>query len=442
MKKLWAILLALMLPVATCLAENQLVDYSIAFSMRAENDKTMQALADMLNICTLEGTFASYEQDDFDLQTRLLLQNNESTRTTLRLYGNSDKWGIIASFLGDQELRVENITLMEFCHKINDHMGIPLEDVAILYPVCTKLAFSPMAEAWTQTMCRSATSRTISLAELRALSTNLAALSQSNRAFVYWLKSTAHDSSLEADFLEALSTMDEWLKDHVGGNGIQVAVKKDSEQWSAKGTTFFEKTVVNGVETAKLTLDDLPCAFQLQIEWTMTRTEGCNDHGAFSFDFRQESNVILSGSGSMEGWPLDGDLSSGGNVMLDIRGIMSGIWDGTTFAIKADPMEEQTQKLELTLKKKSTEMTASCLLHYRTPQEQAFTYTLPTLCLNTLNDDRLSSFVAAAAPAAIRNLVPLVMYAPASFCGILMDFAESAGVYDALMPSDPIEEEY
>lgn len=435
MKRLLALLLALMLPPFACsLAESRSVDYSVSFSMRAENDKVLEAIADLLNICTLDGSLTTSDSDVFDLYADLMLQGKESTRTHLHLYGNRDRWGIGASFLGNEQLRVENITLLEFCHKIANHMNISFQDVALLYPVCTELAFAQMKNAWTQTMCRTTGARTVSLKRLQALSAQLSDLSQSDRSFVYWLKSVAHQSSLESDFLHALSVMDGWLREHVDKNGLRVVEKDGVQRWTAKNRTFFEKKVENGVETAWLTLDDLPDSFSLQMDWMMDKSDDEAISGTFSLIFQQGTKTLLSLSGSLTEWPRSGIPLSGGSITLHTSGEMAGLWSGTSFSLHAHAAEEQSQQLDLIVARDNAELTASCAVRYGLPQEQTLSYTLPSLCLNTLNDDALSALITSAAPSAIRCILSLAAYAPASFCGAVMDFAEDAGFFEMLMP--------
>ena len=137
-KRLTALLLCLCLLIP-CMAAAEgahAVRFTLAAEMNAdaypETDRPlMEALAELIGIISLEGTF-EYNEDCIDLNAQVLLEQAEETRTTLRLYGCEDTWALQSNLLGDQQLFFPMTSLLEFCMKAYFHLNVPLQRVGLL----------------------------------------------------------------------------------------------------------------------------------------------------------------------------------------------------------------------------------------------------------------------------------------------------------------------
>lgn len=425
MKRMLALIFALLLLPAAALAENTAWSFQATFSAREEGMDPWLSIAKLLNVLSFEGQLATYEDGTFDLRTDMLLSQEESSRTSLHLYGTSDAWGIGSSLLGSNQLRLDTAALVEFGLKINTHTGFPLHDLTLLYPGSTEMALRSMREAWMAVMYRSEKTRTVSLKQLKSLSSTLRTLAVEDRNFEYWLKAISHDSYLESSVLGALKDMDSWLDELIGSSGLRIEVKNGVETWSAKNTVLYQKTVLESGSSALLNLPELPRGFSLSYSRQITGGPDAQDEAMILQWSCEDRNIF--GMQLQSAQPEAGSQT----VTVSVSGLASGLWDGTRCtATLTGPEESKQLDMDFSMQD-SLHFTLTAALQKQdagVPGE----LTLPETLLHTLNDASLRDFLSACAPYAIRGAIPLVLYAPASFCNMVMDLITEVGLVDML----------
>jgi len=425
MKRMLALLLALLLLPAAALAENAAWSFQASFSAREEGMDPWLSIAKLLNVLSFEGQLSTYENETFDLRCDMLLSQEESSRTSLHLYGTSDAWGIGSSLLGDNQLRLDTAALVEFALKINTHTGFPLHDLALLYPGSTEMGLRGMREAWAAVLHRSEKTRTISLKELKNLCKTLRTLAVEDRNFEYWLKAISHDSFLESDVLGALKDMDGWLDENIGSKGLRIEVKNGVETWSAKNTVLYQKTVLESGSSALLSLPELPRGFSLSYSRQATGEPDAQEE-AMTLQWSCEGRTIFGMQ--LQSARPDAHQQT---VAVSVSGLATGLWDGLRCtATLTGPEDSKQLDMSFSMQDSFDFALAAALQKHDagTPAELV----LPETLLHTLNDASLRDFLSACAPHAIRGAIPLVLYAPASFCNMVMDLITDAGLVDML----------
>ncbi len=430
MKRMLALILALLLLPTAALAENAAWSFQASFSAREEGADPWLSIAELLNVLSFEGQLATYEDETFDLRCDMLLSQEESSRTSLHLYGTSDAWGIGSSLLGSNQLRLDTAALVEYALLINTYTGFPLHDLALLYPNSTEIALRGMREAWAEVMYRSEKTRTISLKELKKLCRTLRTLTVEDRNFVYWLKAISHDFFLESDVLGALEDMDDWLDENIGSKGLRIEVKNGVETWSAKNTVLYQKTVLESGSNAFLSLPELPRGFSLSYSSQTTSAPDAQDE-AMTFQWSCEGRSIFG----MQWQSAHPDVSQQ-TVSLSVSGLAAGLWDGLRCtAALSGPEESKQLDMNFSMQDSFDFALTAALQKHDAGSPAALA--LPETQLQTLNGAYLRDFISACAPSAIRGAIPLVLYAPASFCNMMMDFITDAGLVDMLDGSTP-----
>ena len=115
-----------------------LADFSyaakVSFEMNAdaypeEDRETLQGIADLLNV--LDVDLEAYTHDkkgnNFDIRAYLTVNDNEATRTFVRLCGRMSHWNLMCDLLGDTRIMINTDALLEFAAKADDLLGIPIQ---------------------------------------------------------------------------------------------------------------------------------------------------------------------------------------------------------------------------------------------------------------------------------------------------------------------------
>ena len=97
--------------------------------------KRFQGYADLLDALHFEGSFVkSLTHGSFDLHLTISPINQQAKPISIYLHGASDLMYLNSSLLGEKTIVLNYDSFLEFSTKIYNHMGIPLQHLAYLYP--------------------------------------------------------------------------------------------------------------------------------------------------------------------------------------------------------------------------------------------------------------------------------------------------------------------
>lgn len=233
--------------------------FDLSFQMDASafpqaQSATVQGFADLLNILTLKGTLESSFTGCFDLNTELMLDGVQDTRTRLRVFGTESAWNIGSSLLGDEILFVNLVALLEFSMKTYFHLDIPLQRLTLLAsPYVHTSALNSMASAWRRVMLAKEGKRTIPRKQVQALAAEMAEIAATDNTFQYWVQALALESGYDEEITQALAQLPKWVDTFVPASGIDITLKGSTETWRAGEITLFTRTVENTVTAWSLT---------------------------------------------------------------------------------------------------------------------------------------------------------------------------------------------
>lgn len=229
----------------------------------AQYDTQSKALATglskLMEMLEVSGSVA-WSDSSFELDTRFVLNDQEDEALTLHLWGLDSHWGVASNWLGDTELMVNHLALMEFAVKTYRHLGLPLQWAALLAsPYASTSAYAPLGEAFAE--LRGETSRMISAEEALACARRVATLAEEDRALYYWVEAIGQQSGCS----EALRDLLRTLPDYVAATfpeGLTVELSETGEIWTAGEREIFRRSTENGTLTLSLDLPEL-LAFNL-----------------------------------------------------------------------------------------------------------------------------------------------------------------------------------
>ena len=450
-KRLTALLLCLFL-LLPCLAGAEGA-HAVRFTLEAEmnpgaypeaDQPLMEALAELIGIISLEGTF-EYNEDCIDLNAQLLLDRAEETRTTFRLYGCESTWALQSSLLGDQQLFFPLTSLLEFCMKAYFHLNVPLQRVGVLLtPYVHKDAIATFTSLWDSVMNREEGTRVIPRADVLDLAGQIGDLAWTDRAFTYWVMAVGLESGYDTAITDAFTSMQAWADSFLGEEGVSVTVTGEDQTWATGGVTLFSRTVRDGWTTLSLSLPATPEGYVISGFLTVLNS-GTHLNADARLTATLEGESILDLRLSADDLPLtipsDGPFAFSWDVTGDAapEGIhlrFEGESEDGVFTLRQ--MDAATGETMLTLRGTAVPGQNISPLNW-TPRD------LTGLAFFSVSDTTLSQFAADVLPTFARGALPLLVHAPVKACQTLMDLVTGTGILDLLTSSstrlDNVDEE-
>lgn len=436
-RRLAALLLCVLLLPTVSLGESADVGYGfdVHFSMDVsaypEADQTlMQGIADTLNMLTLSGTFAM-AGNSFDITADMLLENDEDTRTSLHLYGTDTHYQLGSSLLGNQELMMNNLALLEFAIKAYNHLGMPLQYPALLIsPYAHTSAFDWIRDEWNRVMHAEEGNRVIAREDVMELAAYAADNAEQDRAFYYWLAALALESGYSDMVLETITELPDWLDGLLDDEGITVTVEDDTETWSSGEETFFTRTASDEETTCSLTLPMLPDGNTVEASCQYQQEDGSIVLSILIANEEDETSM-LDASLTLTGWteslPMDGQV----DLTVSLQGEMVPNVLSLHFTYQAEDGQFTLQQL-------NPETDAALLSVQGTLTQQelsAPSYTADTLNgLNifSLNDASMKTFVTGVAEPFVKGAIPLLKHLPLSAYETLFSLLDQYGILSML----------
>ncbi len=391
----------------------------------------VQAVIDLLNALHVSGTWA--ERDGaFDLTARVGIRDTDAA-AELQLGGVASHWQLRSPLLGNQVLMFNNPAMIEFGNKINNHLGLPLQYAALLYPYAWEDGLAAPLEAVREVIGTGPGERIVPLEECVALAERLADLAENDRAFSNLLTAlTFGDEGWSAaDVVTGYLWELPWMLETWAPDGLLV-------QRTESGLRLY---LLNGeVRVPILEREGGRVVFALpdgSLRYESDRSAGGGhtlvtlgpDGEELRLEVTEtEDRLTVSLSGTAFGsasFPVFGTGSDGRTVMemepLEDRVFSLEILHEDTCYILRDPVSG-CEIGTLFLETAETEPA-------RWPDWTAATVT--GINFYSLDDSTLADLVRSIAVPMAKGLVPLIAAAPTASVTALMDWLEGSGLLDA-----------
>lgn len=401
----------------------------LQFQLEDAASEAEAALGEMLNMIGIEGTYALFG-DSFDLHASLVLDEAEETRTDFQLYGLPHRYYLRSSLLGNETAMFDMVAALEFGIKIDAHLGVPLQQLFLLLPYCTRSAFESMQQAAQPVLFATKGSRHVNKRELLALCDTISELAASDRAFTYWAQSVASlsENSWEvSDSLDAIfSGLRDWADSHLDSR-LNITVKQGRETWAMRGFTVLERVETEQGEELHLNLPDLPDGSSWTVDCVTAAGQIALTIRAVMADGSSLLDVSLVGEGLPESLPIGAPFSLSLTARYQNQPerslLVSGEGDGTGGLLVSLVDMDGTR---LTVSGSLTDFTPDAWPLWEDTVDGVWN-------IFSLYELSLSEFVSAVARPMLLGGIPLLAHLPVQVCTTLMDLAEQAGVFQ-IMP--------
>lgn len=399
-----------------------------------EQQELMTSLADLVNILTLEGTLESSFTGCFDLNTQLMLNSREDTRTSLRVYGMESAWCINSSLLGQETLLVNLVALLEFSMKTYFRLDIPLQRLALLVsPYVHTSALDSMTSAWRRVMLAKEGRRTISRKQVRALAQEMADIAEKDSIFQYWVQALTLEAGYDEAVTQALAGLPAWVETFVNSNGIAVSFKGATETWRAGKTTLFTRTEEDAVTAWSLSLPPTANGYAITAHYT-GQPSGEHLLQLNIADAAQATvlDVCLQATGVSDLENLE--LASPFTLQADVTG--TAVKEETHLLLEGQKQDDYMTISLLDAKTRQPQLTVSGTVQAYTPQKPpAFTAAQMEDSFNLLsmNDTTLTQLLSRVASPLYHGLLPLLTHIPVSTMQSLLNLLEEHRVLDLML---------
>ncbi len=118
-----------------------------AFSEEAR--KKIDGYAALLEALRFRGSLVwAREEDNFDLHFQVIPVTRPEGAIEIRLHGPQDPVLLNSSLFGDKTIRLSTYSLLNFCSKMSEHLGIPLQYLGLAYPYSWLFGLKIPIEDW------------------------------------------------------------------------------------------------------------------------------------------------------------------------------------------------------------------------------------------------------------------------------------------------------
>lgn len=398
-----------------------------------ELQPTLQGIADLVNIITLQGTLEQAFTGCFDLKADVLLNSSEETRTPVRLFGPFSHWGIQSSLLGDELLMINMLAMMEFSMKVYFHLNIPIQRYTFfLSPYIHQTAFEYMSYALRDTMLLTEGDRVIPRENMLAMAQQIAEISAGDRAFLYWVKGLAMESGYEETILEAFATMPEWFDSFLAEEGVSITTTGATETWRTGEITLFTRTVENDMNAWAVTLPATTNGYVLSIFYN---GQG-GDHQLQISVTDEYEELLVECLLKAENLP---DLSAETPITAPfcVDYTVSGLFleEDIHLLFQGEGKDGQFSLSMVNPETTQPQLTLSGTLESYTPE------TLPDFLVEdmekgvsilSINDTTLTQLLRSVASPMLKGMIPLLVNVPASSLQTILDLLTDSGILGML----------
>ena len=456
-KRLMALLLLMALAAACLPASAEEADppaegFRFSFTLHLNRDALSPALqdhaegyAELLDALRFEGTWAhAVSAELFELRLSVIPLHPDASPVDLRFYGKPDYVYVTSPLLGEERVVLSNDSLLEFCAKAYEHLGVPLQYAALLLPYTWEAALKLPAEDWKAMADTKDAGGVISSEAVARLSESWASRVASDRALEVLSTSLGLDTGLDGAVQAIFSEVPAYLLNQVtGGEEIRVRRQGAEEIWSSACGDF--AFVRSEPELERLTVSLPPMASGYLPSLSAQRVlEGGQQSGQWIIRILSAApgvedllDLQVSAASLPVSWPADcsslmhlsltGGLFANVGFSAYLRGNRSG---DLTAEIRKPSSDGEPGPAMLTL-------TGSLV-----PAPEITT--VPDVSWGTFrnstdvfraNDSSLSDFVSRVVRPLASGVLKFLIGVPASSCQIILDDLTDAGILHMLLGS-------
>ena len=407
-----------------------------AFS--ASRQKALQGYVDLLDAVSLEGSFAlALDGSVFDLSLSVIPTDAGAAPLRFRARGNDSCFFITSPLLGQEQVALSADSLLDFCVKGYNHLGVPFQYAAYLYPYVWKVAFREPVNSWNRMVRHMKSDGKIKKSRVKKMTQRWAAQLDANHFLNAIIAALEMDAG--TDVYGFLSEIPDWfLEDVTQNHSIRVRKENGAEYWHAAWGDIAVRVNDPDHQSLKVTLPETPSGWTPF--WNCDRTVD-RDFSSLSLhagigrqDGQDMLDLLLDADSLPAVWPADcestlrfslsGDIFPETAFSLSLEGKSNG-----DFVVRVSPYTEGPAWITL------TGSVVPRAEHVRIPAADPEEVNVSTDILR-VNDETLAAFVSKIIRPAVAGMVDFLIGVPTSACQSILDDLTDSGILGMLLTAE------
>ena len=201
--------------------------------------------ADLLEAVRFHGSYVwSLGLPGFELELSVIPVDSRGDPITFRLHGAEDLMFLNSSLFGEKTVMLSNYSLLNFCSKMSEHLGLPLQYFALLVPYVWKFSLLIPLEDWNGMVEKADENGVIPEKAIKYLYDCWRYRVEWDEPVNILIDSLCKDSDLEEAFRGMVMEIPEYFrKDVVQGTEIRILREGDKTVWRTDAGDFFTSIV-------------------------------------------------------------------------------------------------------------------------------------------------------------------------------------------------------
>lgn len=405
--------------------------------------KKASGYADLLDALRFQGSVVwSLVDSHFDLNLSVIPADRAAEPVSVRIHGAADLMFIESPLLGEKRITLSNTSLLNFCSKMSEHLGIPLHYAALLFPYTWTYGLGLPLDDWNGFVKKEKKDGTISAKAVHYLWECWAYRRDHDEPLMILLDALCRDSEMEEAFRAMVDEIPDYVEQTVAREqGIQIIRDGKNEIWRAASGDFYTVTDNGKTRWASLNLPKMKTGylpvFSLQTTREDDRLSARFEAQILSTDGMQDDLVNLQGSLTSfpTSWPagcqslLGVSLTGGLLPNIGFCVYLAGEEDGHVYAeVRKPTVDMEPGAVMLSLDGHLTPMEGDVTI-----LEFAIEDLEGSLDLLVANDATLRSFLPDVAMPMLEGMIRFLVGVPTSACQTIMDDLTELGVLDLLL---------
>ena len=413
-------------------------------NLSGELGEKAKGYAELLNALRFHGTYAqSLESDVFDLSLSVIPVDSRAEPITLRVHGVQDLMYLDSSLFGDNcSVALANQSLLNFCSKMSEHLGIPLQYPALLLPYTWLFHLALPIRDWNG-MVESMDENGVISKEAVHFLWDCWNYRLDNYDPLQILESAlTKDSDMEEAFRGVVTEAPVYFEKTVAQEQeIHVLREGDTEIWRAASGDFYRETNTDTRRIMDLNLPRMQCGYQpvfcLETIHEENRQSGRVRFQLLNTDGMQEDllNLEASYTSFPETWPVNAQSLFGVSLT---GGLLPNIGFSVYLAtednghvraeVRKPTVDYEPGAVMLTIEGDMTPLAADATI-----KEFTLLDLQGALDLLEANDGTIRDYLPGMLRPMLTGILRFLVGIPTSACQTIMDDMENLGVVNLLL---------
>ena len=407
-----------------------------------KQQKKMEGYADLLQSLRFTGSFTrALNGEDFELKLSIIPISYSSGAVDLWIYGFEDVMLLRSSLLGNKAIELSNFSLLAFCAKMSEHLGLPLYYPALLYPYSWKYSLRLIIENCQYVFSHRDENGVISEELMQYLWDCLDWRLNNDEPFNILVDALCKDTDIEEAFRSVIAEIPDYVvKQTAQGKTTQVISDGGATVWRTASGDIYTDSVTDQGRTIKLSWPRMKTGYLPAFSMETIRENqslSCWVYAQMLGQGDQQDIVNLEASmiSFPQSWPQDCfsllsvNLRGGLLPNIGVACYLSAEQNGhVRVEIRKPTVDLELGAMMLGIEGELLPLTGDVLMRGYTYEEAK-----GALDVFVSNDSTINVFLSDVVESIIKGIAQFLMGIPTSSCQTIMDDLTGLGVFELLM---------